>query len=282
MKTKSKLISRFVGLTCLALLTGGAQAVTAIAGDLILGFRAAGGQGAAVNLEVNIGPASNYYGAAPGSFVVTGLSVADLSTTYGGGWASRSDLSWGIVGTTGVAAVGIAPARTLWASRAEDTPGTPSTPWLRGSTFTLQVPSNNIASLYSGAPGSLENGSATANSLVSSVIDRSLGGSWTAQEDFTPGVSFRYFNPSVLGSMNNIPATPAVYDGVNGYGVLDLFEVRVGTSGAPGSLLGAFGLNNGGQLVFSTDPGVFAPVPEPTTTVTALGILFAAFLRRRR
>ena len=98
----------------------------------------------------------------------------------------------------------------------------------------------------------------------------------------SPGVSFRYFNPSVLGSMNNIPSTPAVYDGVNGYGVLDLFEVRPGASGAPGVLLGAFGLNSGGQLVFSTAPGVFAPVPEPTTTFTGLGVLFAAFLRRRR
>ncbi len=282
MKTQNKLISRLSGLTCLALLTGGAQAVTAIAGDLILGFRAAGGQGAASNLEVNIGPASNYYGAVPGSFVVTGLSVTDLSTTYGGGWASRSDLSWGIVGTTGAAAVGIAPARTLWASRAEDTPGTPSTPWLRGSTFTLQIPSNSISALYSGAPGSLTNGSATANSPVSSVIDRTLGGAWTLQEDFTPGVSFRYFNPSVLGSMNSIPATPAFYDGVNGYGVLDLFEVRPGASGDPAALLGAFGLNSGGLLVFSTDPGVFAPIPEPTATLTGLGVLLAAFLRRRR
>ena len=118
-----------------------AEAVTAIAGDLILGFRAGGGQGALRNLTVNLGPASNYYGAAPGtSFVVTSLSPADLSSIYDNpgqpnSWSTRSDLSWGIAGTTGAAAVGIAPARTLWASRAETTPGTPSTPWLRGTTW---------------------------------------------------------------------------------------------------------------------------------------------------
>ena len=263
------------------LLASPAQAVTAIAGDLILGFRASGGQGASTNLEVNIGPASNYYGAAPGSFVVTGLSTADLVSTYGGGWASRSNLSFGIVGTTGAAAVGAAPPRTIWASRAESTPGTASTPWVRGTTFTLQVPSNTISTLYSGAPGSLSNAPA-AGSPTSALIDTATAGSWTAQEDFTPGVSFRYFNPSVLITMGDIPATPAQYDGVNGYAVLDLFEVRPGTAGSPGTLIGAFGLNNSGQLVFSTSPSVFAPVPEPTATFSALAGAVLLTLRRRR
>lgn len=264
------------------ILASRAQAVTAVAGDLILGFRASGGQGASTNLEVNIGPASNYYGAVPGSFVVTGLSSADLVSTYGAGWAGRSDLSWGIVGTTGAAAVGAAPARTIWASRAEPTPGTTSTPWLRGTTFTLQVPSNTISSLYTGAPGSLTNASATSNSASAALIDTGLAGSWTAQEDFTPGVSFRYFNPSVLITMDEIPATPAQYDGVNGYGVVDLFEVRPGTAGSPATLVGAFGLNSSGQLVFSTNPSVFSPIPEPTTTLSTLGGLILLTLRRRR
>lgn len=269
-------------LAGLIILTNTSRAVTAIAGDLILGFRASGGTGADKNLTVNIGPASNYYGAGPGTFVVTSLSALDLSQTYGAGWASRSDLSWGIAGTTGAAAVGIAPARTLWASRAESAPGTTSTPWLRGTTFTLQIPSNTISSLYTGAPGSLSNAAATANSASSAVIDTASAGSWTAQEDFTAGVSFRYFNPSVLSRMDAIPGAPAAYDGVNGYGVLDLFEVRPGTAGAPASLVGAFGLNTGGQLVFSTDPLVFAPIPEPSAALTGLGALFALLLRRRR
>ncbi len=283
MKYHSRMVHKLAGLAGLLLLAASsARAVTAVAGDLILGFRASGGQGASSNLTVNLGPASNYYGALPGSFVVTSLSSADLAATYGPGWAARTDLSWGVAGTTGVSAVGIAPARTLWASRAETTPGTPSTPWLRGTTFALQVPSGRISSLYTGAPGSLTNGSATPNSAVSSVIDTGLSGSWTAQEDFTPGVSFSYFNPSVLGSIADIPASPSVYDGVNGYAVLDLFEVRPGTAGDPATLLGAFGLNSSGQLVFSTDPGVFAPIPEPASAATGALALFALLLRRRR
>lgn len=263
------------------ILASRAQAVTAVAGDLILGFRASGGQGASTNLEVNLGPASNYYGAAPGSFVVTGLSTSDLTATYGSGWASRADLSFGIVGTTGAASVGGAPARTIWASRAETTPGTLSTPWLRGNVFTLQVPSNTISTLYSGAPGSLSNAPA-AGSPSSALIDISLAGSWTAQEDFTPGVSFRYFNPSVLITMDEIPATPAQYDGLNGYAVLDLFEVRPGTAGSPASFVGSFGLNSSGQLVFSTSQSVFAAVPEPGAALTTLGSILLLALRRRR
>jgi hypothetical protein len=283
MKSSPRMVSKLAGIAGLLLLAAtDSQAITAIAGDLILGFRASGGQGASRNLTVNLGPASNYYSALPGSFVVTSLSPADLSAIYGAGWASRSDLSWGIVGTTGPAAVGIAPARTLWASRAEAVPGTPSTPWIRGSTFTLQIPSNTISSLYTGAPGSLTNYSATANSASSADVDATLSGSWTLQEDFTPGVSFRYFNPSVLGSVDDIPATASVYDGVNGYAVLDLFEVQPGTAGAPGTLVGAFGLNSSGQLVFSTDAGVFAAIPEPGTTFTCAGAFAALLLRRRR
>jgi len=280
-----KLTLLTVPLTTLAgllLLPVSTRAVTVSAGDLILGFRASGGTGASQNLEVNLGPASNYYGAAPGSFIVTGLSAADLSQTYGSGWASRADLSWGIAGTTGLGAVGIAPARTLWASRAESTPGTASTPWLRGASFSLQVPSATVSSLYTGAPGSLSSGSATANSGVASVIDSTLAGSWTVQEDFTPGVSFRYFNPSVLGSMDRIAGSPSIYDGVNSYGVLDLFEVRPGVAGDPATLVGAFGLNSSGQLVFSTSPGVFASVPEPSVALTGLGAVCALLLRRRR
>jgi hypothetical protein len=236
-----------------------AHAVTAAAGDLILGFKATGGMGADTNLEVNLGPASDFYGAAPGSAtVLTKLSVQDLVETYGGDWATRSDLFWGVAGTTGVAAVSGVPARTIWASRPEATPGTASTPWLRGATFTLQVPSNTISTLYTGAPGSIDRFTATPNSAFSSIVNAAETGSWTAQETFTPGVSFRYFNPSVMNAINTFPAVVSAYDGT-AYTVLDLFEVRPGTAGSPGTLIGGIGINSAGKLVFSTDITKFGP-----------------------
>ncbi len=236
-----------------------ARAVPAASGDLILGFKATSGQGADINLEVNLGPASDFYGAAPGSVtVLTRLAVADLADTYGPDWATRSDLFWGVAGTTGISSVNGVPGRTVWASRAEDTPGTASTPWLRGTTFTLQVPSNRISTLYTGAPGSLVNYPATANSVYTSKTLAMETGGWTAQEAFTPGVSFSYFNPSVMNAINTFPATASAYDGTS-YTVLDLWEVRPGTAGQPATLLGGIGINSAGKLVFSTDITKFAP-----------------------
>jgi hypothetical protein len=281
--TSNKVLRRITGLTCLALLAGTAHAVTVATGDLILGIRADGGQGSGKDLMVNLGPASNFYGAAPNtSFALPALSALDLVSTFGSNWNTRSDMSWGVVGTTGAAAVGIAPARTIWATRAELTVGTTSTPWSRNIALTLQNPSNAIGTMYSGAPGSLDVGVATANSASSAIIDDTLAGSWTPQDDFTPGTSFRYFNPSVRDSLSNIPATAARYDGVNGYDALDLCELRPGTAGSPATLLGAFGLNSSGTLVFSNVPGVFAAVPEPSAALTGLCAALALFIRRRR
>jgi hypothetical protein len=253
-----------------------APAIPAVSGNLILGFKAAGGQGADTCLEVNLGPASSFYGAAAGSVTVLNqLAVADLVDTYGADWNTRSDLFWGVAGTTGVAAVNGVPARTIWASRAETTIGTSSTPWPRGTTFALQVPSNTISTLYTGAPGSMDRWTATANSSSSVKIPASETGSWTAQEGFTPGVSFRYFNPSVMNAINTFPAQGSAYDGT-AYTVLDLFEVRPGTAGAASALIGGIGLNSAGKLVFSTDitkfaPGSSGPVVLGEPTIAAAG-----------
>jgi hypothetical protein len=282
MKTKNPTVPRLTGLACLLLLTGSSGAITVATGDLILGFRANGGQGSGINLEVNLGPASQYTNPASPTFTVPGLSTLDLISTYGSNWNTRSDLAWGIVGATTTDAVGLAPARTLWASNAEPSPGTLSTAWTRSSASGQQNASNAIATMYSGPAGALSLQSPTPNSPTASFVDSSLGGSWTVQDDLTAGVSFRRFNPTVTGTLNTIPGTPAVYDGTRGYTVLDVWEMQPGPSGTDGTLVGAFGLAADGNLVFSTNPGVFAPVPEPSATITLLGAAFAVAARRRR
>jgi hypothetical protein len=270
------------GLACVVTFAGSARAITvSTAADFVLGFRADGGQGSGVNLEVNLGPSTNYTGLAPNTtFVVTRLSPLDLVSTYGANWDERNDLSFGIVGATGASTFNGIPARTLWASSPELTPGTPSAPWQRGSASGQQNTSGAITTMYSGPPGSLSLGSATANSAFSTVIDATAGGSWSVQEDIVVGQSFRRFTPSVRISLGSIPSTPAIYDGTNGYSVLDVWELLPGTG--DGTLVGAFGLNANGQLVFSNNPTVFAAVPEPATAATLAGACLALLVRRRR
>ncbi len=272
---------QLAGLATVILLSGSAHAVTTTTADFILGFRANGGQGSGINLTVNLGPSTNFTGLAPDtSFVVSRLNALDLVSTYGANWDERNDLSFGIVAATGASTFNGIPARTIWASNAETTPGTQSTPWTRGSASGQQNSSSAISTMYTGAAGSLSNGSPTANSAFSSAIDNSLAGSWSFQDDIVVGQSFRRFTPTVTIPLGNIPTAPAAYDGINGYSALDVYELRPGSG--DGALVGTFGLNASGQLVFSNNPGVFAAVPEPTATFSLASALLALLARRRR
>ena len=261
--------------------------VAAGAGDLLLGFRAPSGTGAEFNLMVNLGPASHFSEAAAGATEVlsTKLSVEDLKAVYGDDWATRPELTWGIVGTTGTTAVGSYPARTIWASAPEDTAGTASSPWARASTSGLQNASGTIFTMYAGSLGSFTGAPATANSAFAAKINPALDGSWTKQEDVTANQSFRRFTPTVRKAANAFPAAGSAYDGT-GYAVLDLWEIRPVTGAEPATiptkLAGAFGLNSAGKLVFSKDITRFAPAPaalgEPTITLNAAGTVATIIL----
>ena len=97
-----------------------ATTITPAMDDLILGFRATAAPGQTLNLEVDLGPMSQFYNAAPGqTILLPGLAVADLAATYGSTWFNRTDLFWGAVATTGRAAGtpdSHAPVYTLWAT----------------------------------------------------------------------------------------------------------------------------------------------------------------------
>lgn len=92
-------------------------------GDLILGFQADSGTGESTDLEIDLGPASAYAAAlTPGTYDIVNLS-ADLSNTFGS-WASDSNLSFAIIGSTTVAqGAGGAPKRSIWASGPVGSPG---------------------------------------------------------------------------------------------------------------------------------------------------------------
>ena len=269
-------------LACAAPATGAASTLVASYGDLILGFQASGGTGAATNLEVDLGSIAQFSGLpANTTFTIGGLSVQDLIAVFGSDWNTRDDLTWGIAGTTGatqslsVNGTTIA-AKTLWGSRAETTAGVQSTPWTRGSTFAQQGPANTISSLYLGPTGSLNGKTSTTNSLTAAALDNTVAGSWTQQEGATPA-AFGYFN----GSFNNGVNFSTI---VGTFAVSDLYQLQPGSGAA--TYVGSFGLNSAGLLEFSNSFAVFGlgAVPEPATDAVLAGALVLGFglVRRRR
>lgn len=233
------------------------------------------GMGDASDLEIDLGPASEFYDAAPGSsFTLPALTEADLAAIYGSGWNDRTDLFWGIIGTTGNLQAsgtwsnggtiftpdGYAPKYTIWATRAETTPGTQSIPWTNSTTYALSGPISHIEALdTNGAP--LISATSTANSPDAAVIGTSVAGSWTLEDDYgsSSGLSFNYFS----GTIDNIADT------AGGAAVSDLYQVESTNSGNA-QLLGDFSLNDNGVLTYT------AAVPEPSS-VALIGLATFAF-----
>ena len=254
-----------------AVLSPQAQAATVTAGvnDIILGFEALGGQGAALNLEVDLGPASRFLNA-PAPFTLTSVEIgnisADLIATYGNTWFSRADLQWSVFGSTGSNAYNGFLSATTFVTRAEITPGTRSTPWGRDSNTINSAASQDIQSVIGGLNGR----TSTANSNVREPRSHDRRKQVTPPGSSRGGtVSFTAYGPTVEGNFANGTANS----------ILDFYAVQRASGadvGTPSQLLGTVKLDNNGNVTFS-------PVPEPASTAILMaGAGTLALIRRRR
>jgi hypothetical protein len=253
---------RFPALAILALAgveqsvsTATAAIITPGYSDLILGLRVitlygtdgtalpSQGMGTGTNLMVNLGPASQFYNPSSSSFTVSGLALLDLTGIYGANWKTRTDLAWGIVGTTGAASGtgdGHAVKSTIWATIAEDTPGVPSlTPQYRLPAALQNGPiAKNISPLFVGtAP--LYGATSTNNSSAAAAISTSSQGSWSSLS--TDNGSFAL--------TASVEASTKITTG--GSSALDLYEIQPNPTKKAGLFLGVFSLSENGGLTFS-------------------------------
>ncbi len=243
-------LARLKSLTLLAFaaaslaLTPALKAVSSNTGDLFLGVRAGGGAGATQDYVIDIGPASQFEG---GTSILTlnlGSVGTDLSSVYGSGWNARSDVFWGIAGTTGsFASVGSDPAKTLFATREETTVGTQSTPWVRQASSTQGVTTSKVSSMQGQFNGSNSAGVSATNAVFQSDTDTNSwasfqSGGTLANSGPAPGISFAAFNPTIEGTFAN---------GTSGE-ALDLYRMQPGSGN--GDYLGRFVMSDSGQLSF--------------------------------
>ena len=245
-------------------------ATTFTAGDLLLGFRATGGTGAASSLIVNIGDSITIRDNDTSSASLIDIGAA-LTSTYGSGWDTRTDLFWGVVGVRSNSAfdspVSGDPARTLYMGRVNgaDTIGAKSSSNLTTATNTVHgTVANNVAGFqqafdtYAGA---------TLNGGLAAAIDTSVVNTW---EDFTSGSS----DFSVGTNIEGVIASEKV---------LDLYRILGDTTGASptgtlrtGAWQGTVSLSSAGVVSF--DP---VAIPEPSR-VLFLGCGLGGLLMRRR
>ena len=271
---KSKLLTTALlalfGAGLLALPAKAATSPSYTAGDMFLVFHATSGQGNTTDYVINIGQGSIYRDATStfslnGATVDIGNIATTLVDTYGSDWNTRSDLYWGVFGTTYTSTVGNDPVGTLYATKPETTIGTIRTSYFRSSETSqlvnagsdLQSMANAFSSgnyTVTGLNGALE--TTTDNNSLSSFLDFSNG---------TP-VAFTSFTGS-LGTFGSGTAGTA----------LDLFRMAPTDSvNLRGSYEGTFTISDSGVVTF-------AAVPEPSVCLLfAAGSAFVLVLARRR
>jgi hypothetical protein len=243
-------------------------------GELILGFQASGGTGASENVFFNLGSAIPYRdGTNPGGAI--GNISSTLSTVYGAGWYSRTDLYFGVIGNlngspnTGPGSAGAVsgdPSRTFYLSSAAATPQ-----------------SGLLVSGYAGASlgtagttlGGMETMLPTLNTTVdgAAILNQTTqpvewANGWTARNP-VGGAAFGVFTGGIQQSFGQ--GGSATY--------VDLQRVLSTNTGASPT-----GVVGGGtyETTFAIgSDGSISAIPEPSTTLLgALGVL--ALFRRRR
>lgn len=262
----------------------GNQPVILSDNELLMGFRATANPGQTTNLELNLGSADSYYNPAvtgttgapvtgPVVPVIGHLSGPDLVNTYGASWASRTDLFWGIVGTSNAFGSydGLFGQNTIYLSRPETTAGVQTTPWLRQVSFGS---ANTQISSLGGAGGYV--GNSTANSDFDLAVTASNANSYTTRSGGVAGQTFGTVN----GAFQN-DSIVAKFGTGSWISVQDLFALEEGAGS--GVYLGSVGLAADGTMAYSPTASFFAaPVPEPGVATYLLGAFAVSVLRRRR
>ena len=262
----------------------GNQPVSLGDNELLMGFRATAAPGQTINLELNLGSADSYYnpgGTGTAGAPITGpaipiigrLSGTDLVNTYGAGWAARTDLFWGFVGTSNASGSfdGLFGQNTIYLSRPETTAGVQTTPWARQVSFGS---ANTQISSLGGAGGYV--GNSTANSDFDLAVTATGANSYTTRSGGVAGQTFGTVN----GAFQN-DSIVAKFGTGTWISVQDLFALEEGAGS--GVYLGSFGLAADGRMAYSPTASFFAaPVPEPGAATYLLGAFAVSALRRRR
>lgn len=239
-------------------------------GDILLGFRATGGEGASTNYLINIGSIAQFT-EATGQFTVNiGNIATDLVNTFGADWKTRSDVLWSISGVQTNAGNGF-PVKTMFATREEDAAGQQSVPWTRPSLFGAGIPAGKMLSMNGDAGYAAGD---TNEQQISGNNPKALFqavGARNSYASFQPlGVNTGVPpNSAAFGYFNSAKGIEHSFANGTARSVLDFYKLVPAAGSLPAELIGAFRLDDNGNLTFSRDITVFAPPSSVAIELTS-------------
>lgn len=267
------------GLAAVLAATQAMGAFTFTNGDLLLGFQATSGTGSTKNVFFNLG-SGIYHRDNPGyawAPDVRGNINATLTSVFGAGWYSRSDIYFGVIGNLNFTAAGSPdftapvdgdPTRTLYVS-------TPAATVAAGQLY--------AASTFTGSTlASVGNKFSGTESMVTTLVTEADGAAvlsqatqpvewangWTAWNP-TPGASYDALTGGIQQNLGK--AGPYTY--------VDIQRVLATNTGAnPTGVVGGGTYET--TLRIGSD-GSLAMVPEPSSSLLA-GLAGLALVARRR
>ena len=286
--TKKHLLTMFT-MAGILVAASSVNAASIVNGDLLLGFRVTGGTGAGTDLIVRAGPsgtagignAVTFRDASANIATVVDVG-AELAAIYGAGWATRADLSWGVVGVRsasstggGSAANGFTPGRSpfIGIAQSSSNPATQSStaPDLSSAAGLRTNLSNAINGINTSFGTTADTGISSAEAIY---LSSSLGAGWSDRQS-------TFFTLAGGTEVSNA-------QGIDNTG-LDLYWITNSNSGAQdngaavtstvgqGIYQGSFQISSAGVVSFNV-----TAVPEPSRALLAgLGLAGIAFRRRR-
>jgi len=211
-------------------------------GDVIIGVHATGGMGSGQSVVADLGPIGTTSGT-----VATGDLGANLTTTFGSGWSTRTDLLVGLIAVQQSTA-------TIVAS------STPANP-LVNATVNGQL--SAITKVHSAV------GVLTASSATGSVFeDVGSPNEWSSYNNGSS--SFGLFVPTIEGTVGQTMFMTTLAPASS-----------IATAGAPGTGAGTFKLNSDGTLAFldQADANAYT-VSFASSTAKATGTTLSVTLNR--
>jgi hypothetical protein len=243
--------------------------------DLLLTFRKIQpGDVGSVDLVVDIGQASIYYGATPGSSIpITQYSVSQLNAVLPDPFlGTDNNLGWSVAGCVsefGDNGDPSKPSRTLWLTAPRSNPGAQAQPWERASIFQQGPTALKVETM-------LENAQTWALSVSSdSVTNTRTAGAISTGSQYCPNgplTSLGNFD-TFQGDVEN--TTSGAFSFLGTPAVSDFYELQPGSG--TGTYLGYFQFGTDETLTFYASQGVIYPAPTLSVSNDNAGHALVSF-----